>query len=336
MTATTDDRNLAPPAGPPFAPRAGITGPAETLRLSYQGTGGDLFMLALKNVFLTLVTLGIYAPWARTAKREFLWQRTDVGGHRLEYTGTGRELFIGYLKVIAGYIVLIGIPKLIGRASPGLGVLLQTIGFLIVFALLPYAVYWSRRYLLSRTRWRGIRFGLSGNAGDFAKAFFKGTLLTIVTIGFYGPIMNNRLHGIVLRNTHYGSMPFSYEGSDREAFRIGIKGFFLSILTLGIYSFWYTAELQRFRLANTRFSGATGSFDLSGGLLFKVTLVVLFGNALTLGIAFPWTTTYALRTMLSRLTLVGPVDFSQIIQQPSVGNAAGDALGGALGVELGV
>ncbi|HVR60288.1 MAG TPA: DUF898 family protein [Polyangia bacterium] len=334
MTATNE--SLVPPSGPPFAPRPGGADVAQALRFSYEGTGGDLFLLALKNVFLTLVTLGVYGPWARTAKREFLWRHTDVGGHRLEYTGTGRELLIGYLKVIVGYMVLLGIPNLVARWAPLLGGVMKAAGVLVIFLLLPYAIYWSRRYLLSRTRWRGIRFGLGGNDRDFAKAFYKGALLTALTLGFYGPVMNNRLHGILVRNTHYGSMPFAYEGADRQAFRIGIKGFFLSLLTLGIYYFWYAAELQRFRVASTRFDGATGALDASGGLFFKLTMVNLFGNALTLGLAFPWTATYTLRQILSRLSLVGAIDYAQIVQQPSVGNAAGDALGGALGVELGV
>lgn len=334
--SVTNPESLAPPAGPPFAPRPGGADAAQILRLSYEGTGGDLFLLVLKNVFFTLVTFGVYGPWARTAKRALLWRHTDVGGHRLEYTGTGRELLIGYLKVIAGYFVLVGIPSLVARWSPLVGGVMKAAGLFIVFLLVPYAIYWSRRYLLSRTRLRGIRFGLGGNAGDYARAFYKGALLTVLTLGIYGPIMKNQLHGIVLRNTRYGSMPFAYDGPDRQAFRIGMKGFFFGVLTLGIYYFWYAAELQRFRMASTRFDGATGTFDVSAGLLFELMMVNLFGNALTLGLAFPWTATYTLRQILSRLTLVGTIDYAAITQQPSLGDAAGDALGGALGVELGV
>src|SRR5262249_40133708 len=81
-----------------------------TLRMAYRGTGGDLFFIVIKNVFLTLITLGIYTPWAKTAKRAFLWRQVEIGGQRLEYTGTGKELFFGYLKVLGVYIVLFFIP----------------------------------------------------------------------------------------------------------------------------------------------------------------------------------------------------------------------------------
>lgn len=332
----TPEETFAPPAGPPFAPRPEGGGADPVLRLSYQGAGGDLFLLVLKNVFFTLITLGIYMPWARTTKRQFLWRQTEIGGHRLDYTGTGRELFVGYLKVLVGYLALVGLPQLIGRALPGLGKAMQLAGLLMVFYVLPFAIYWSRRYLLGRTRWRGIRFGLQGEARAFAKVFWKGSVLTVLTLGIYGPVLRNRLYGMLMRNTRFGSLAFSYEGPNRRAFAISIKGFVLSLLTLGIYYPWYAAELQRFRLAHTRFGGATGQFDLPGGLLFKVLLVNIFGNALTLGLAFPWTTTYTLRTILQRLTFAGPIDFAQITQQPQSGDAAGDMLAGALGVELGV
>jgi uncharacterized membrane protein YjgN (DUF898 family) len=306
------------------------------LRLAYRGTGGELFFIVIKNVFLTLLTLGVYTPWARTAKRAFLWRQVEIEGQRLEYTGTGRELFVGYLKVGIAYFLLFGIPGLMQKSAPGLATAWRLVAGLLLLIVIPFAIYWSRRYLLGRTRWRGIRFGLTGEAKDYAKLFIKTTLLTFVTLGLYGPVANNRLHAFIMNNTRYGSAAFSYDGPNGEAFKISIKGFFLTLLTVGIYFPWYLASMQRFRLAHTHFAGARGRLDVTGGVLLKIFLVSVFGNALTLGLAFPWTTTYALRTLLERLSFHGNVDFAQITQQAASGDAAGDMLAGALGVELGV
>jgi uncharacterized membrane protein YjgN (DUF898 family) len=315
------------PAGPPV------------VKIAYRGEGTDLFLIVLQNLFLTLITLGIYSPWARTVRRRYLWKQVDIDGQRLDYTGTGKELFIGMLKVLLGYLVLLGAPQLAMRFVPAarsVAVIWTVLGLVAFMVLLPFAVYWSRRYILGRTRWRGIRFGLAGSAGSFAKLWFVGSLLTVVTLGFYAPVFGNRIYAALMNNTRYGTGSFAYDGSNRDAFRIGIKGFFLSIVTFGIYSFWYHAQLQRFRMAHVRFDRATGALDVTGGLLFKLTMVNLFGNALTLGLAFPWTLTYTLRTILSRVTFVGPIDFSEITQQVASGNAAADTLAGALGVELGI
>lgn len=309
---------------------------APTLRMAYRGTGGDLFFIVIKNLFLTLVTLGIYRPWAITAKRQFMWRQVEIDGQRLDYTGTGRELFFGYLKVLAGYVVFFGIPAGLRKASPGLGAIVTLVATVCVVTIIPYAIYWSRRYLLGRTRWRGIRFGLTGEAKQFAKLFLKGFVLTMFTLGLYSPVLNNRLYGFLMNNTRFGSASFRYDGRDGEAFKISITGFLLTVLTLGIYFPWYVARMQRFRTSHTHFGGATGAIDVTGGLLFKLLLVNLFGNALSLGLAFPWTATYTLKTILERLTFTGAIDFAEITQQAASGEAAGDMLAGALGVELGV
>ena len=306
------------------------------ISMVYRGQGGDLFLIVVKNVFLTLITLGIYAAWGKTNRRQYMWKQVEIAGERLEYTGTGKELFYGYLKVLAGYLAFFGVPSVAMRMSKQVGGLLQLLGFIALMVILPYAVYWSRRFLLGRTRWRGIRFGLAGDAGAFAKTWWWGTFLTVVTLGLYGPIFANRLYGKIINNTRYGDAPFSYDGRDGDAFRIGMKGLLLSIVTLGIYSFWYRAELLRYRLSHIRFERAVGTIDISGGLIFKLTMINLFANAFTLGLAFPWTVTYTLQTVLERVRFLGGVDFARITQQPVTGNASGDTLAGALGVELGL
>ena len=333
---TTDELGGPPPIEMPnLAAVPGGTAPT-TIALSYQGEGSDLFFVVLKNLFLTLVTLGIYTPWARTARRAYLWKQVQVGEDRLDYTGTGKELFIGYLKVVACYVVFFGIPAVVMRFSPMGGQILRVLGLLVVAVLLPYALYWSRRYLLGRTRWRGIRFGLVGEAGAFAKLWLTSGLLTVITLGIYGPIFTNRIYGALTRNTRYGTAAFTYDGPDGEAFRIAIKGLLLSLVTLGIYYPWYVARIRRFRLAHTHFDRATGALDITGRLVWKLGIVNLLGMIFTLGIAMPWLMTYTLRTLLARLTFNGAIDFTQITQQARSGDAAGDTLASAMGVELGI
>jgi uncharacterized membrane protein YjgN (DUF898 family) len=337
------EERIGPPlteAGAAGAPGTGASTatapPPQTLQVAYQGDALDLFVVMIKNVFLTLVTVGIYSPWARAARRRYLWKQVAIDGHRLEFTGTGKELFFGYLKVMGGYLLLVGAPQVVRHQSPGAGIALQVVAGIIIAGLIPLAIYWSRRYLLGRTRWRGIRFGLEGEASEFAKLWIKGGLLTIVTLGFYAPVFANRIYAAIMNHTRYGTARFSYDGPNKQAFKIAIKGWILSMLTFGIYYFWYRAELQRFRMDHTHFDRAVGRMDVTGGLLLKVTLVNLFGNLLSLGIAVPWTMTYTLRVLLSRVSFVGPVDFAQIAQRVAAGDGTGDTLAGALGVELGI
>lgn len=303
-------------------------------RLAFHGTGSSLFLLILKNVLLTIVTLGIYAPWAATARRKYVWQNVEFHGQRFIYGGTGLELFVGYLKVLVGYALFLGVPALIRLVSTDLAIAVQVTFALGLVALIPFAVYWSRAYLLSRSTWRGIHFSMQPGAGPFARTFIVGYLLTIVTLGLYMPVWLNKLRKITTDRSRFGDHAFRYDGDDFEVWVMSIKGFLLSIVTLGIYYFWFRAELSRYELAHTHFGQASGRLELTGGDVFKLTMSYLFGTTLTLGLAFPWVATYVLRSVLERMSFEGPIDFAAITQSESRGNAAADGLADALDVGL--
>lgn len=308
----------------------------ERFRFAFHGQGAALFFVIVKNVLLTLVTLGIYAPWAKTARRKFVWSSIEIHGQRLSYTGTGAELFKGYLKVAAAYLIFFGVPTLVKRADKNVGTLVQIVATLLIVLVVPFAIWWSRAYLLSRTTWRGVRFRMVGSAKPYAKTFIVGVVLTVLTLGFYSPYLANRLREQMTNATYLGSQPFRYDGKGSELFKIWIKGFLLTIVTLGIYSFWLQANMQRYYMEHTSIDQACGRFTLAGGDFFKLTLGQIFGTALTLGIAFPWILCWTLRKVCDGLSFEGNIDFTQINAAAAHGAAAGDGLADAFGVDLGV
>jgi uncharacterized membrane protein YjgN (DUF898 family) len=304
------------------------------VELRYVGTGGGLFFVGVKNLLLTLVTLGIYLPWARTERRKYLWQNVEIGGQRLRYHGTGGEIFVGYLKVALVYIVLFGVPMGISMVSKIAGFIAQAVGIFAVFFLIPIAIYGSRRYRLSRTSLRGVRFGLEPGAKGFLRLYVVTFLLSAISFGLYAPIGQNHLHGYLTSKSRYGSERFGYDGSDSDAWRIMFVGMLLSMATLGIYYPWFIAEFARFRLSHTVFQGARGQLDLTGGDVWKILLVSVFGTIFSLGIAIPWITTYALRTVTSKISFYGQIDYARVEQRPVEGGAAADDLASALDVGI--
>jgi uncharacterized membrane protein YjgN (DUF898 family) len=304
--------------------------------LSFHGTGSSLFLLILKNVLLTIVTLGVYAPWAATARRKYVWQNVEFHGQRFIYGGTGLELLLGYLKVLVGYAVFLGLPALVRLVSPNLAIAVQIVFAVGLVLLIPFAVYWSRAYLLSRSTWRGIHFSMQPGAGSFARTFLVGYLLTLVTLGLYMPVWLNKVRRIITERSRFGNHAFRYDGDDFEVWVMSMKGLLLSIVTLGIYYFWFRAELSRYELEHTHFGQAKGRLELTGGDVFKFTMIYLFGTTLTLGLAFPWVATYVLRSVLERTSFEGHIDFAAITQSEARGNAAADGLADVMDVGLSI
>jgi uncharacterized membrane protein YjgN (DUF898 family) len=336
------DDQLSPPQGAP-AEQPAYGGPLasrpELHTFAFVGSGAAFFALVIKNMLLSLVTLGIYLPWAKTERRQYLWQNIEIAGHRLRYHGTGKELFIGYLKVIAGYLVFVGAPILVGKVLGKVaGGVVQVGLFLAVLLLIPFAIWGSRRYLLSRTSWRGVRFRLGDGSGTeakrFARVFVVGYLFTILSLGLFGPIWANRMHAVLLNATALGTRSFEYRGEDKVVFKMTLKALPLILLTLGLYYFWYLAKLSRYQTENTWFDGARGDLEITGGEILQLVLLQILALTFSLGLAFPWVTTYSLRFYLARMRFVGPIRFAQIYQADSQGDASADGLADALDVGI--
>ena len=174
---------LRPAAGPPAsaataAPGAAPPSATATRRLTFHGSAGALLGLAVTNVLLILLTLGIYFFWAKARMRRYLLGETELEGDRFAYHGTGRELLLGFtrgLVVIFIPVALLSVLPAVYGAPPPVRHSLSTLLWLLGLLLMPVAMVGARRYRLSRTSWRGIRFSFRGRLRDFVQLFVVGT-----------------------------------------------------------------------------------------------------------------------------------------------------------------
>lgn len=62
--------------------------------------------------FLTLITLGIGAPWAYCKVQRWYAKHTTLDGHQVVFDGTGGQLFGSYIKWFFLTIITVGIYSL--------------------------------------------------------------------------------------------------------------------------------------------------------------------------------------------------------------------------------
>ena len=315
-----------------------------TAKLSYHGTGGSLFGLVLLNGLLTIITLGIYSFWAKTKVRAFHYSHTEMDGDRFAYHGTGGELWSGYLKAVGILFLIflsIGIVSAVlspsgGEPQPVIAIGLPLLAYAIVGVLIPVAINGARRYRLSRSSWRGIRFSYHGKAKEFLAMNLGGLLLTVVTLGFYLPTWQNRRREYFVTHARFGSEPFMYSGAARELFGEYVKALLLTIPTLGLSWVWYAAFKHRFFWANTTMRGARFRSTVSGGDLLGLSLTNIALTLVTLGIGIPWVQTRSHAFFAERLSLKGTVEWAAIEQRAQQAGAAGEGLADAFDVDVGI
>jgi uncharacterized membrane protein YjgN (DUF898 family) len=165
-------------------------GPGEAF--AFTGTWRDYLPIALSNLTLTVVTLGIYRFWAKARERRYLWSHTRFIDDRLEWTGTGRELFFGFLIVMVVFSVpLLALnfllTAMIARNQQAAAGALFILLYMFLLYLAGFARYRALGYRLSRTYWHGIRGGAEDPGFRYGLSALWKPVVGFLAMGFMIP-----------------------------------------------------------------------------------------------------------------------------------------------------
>jgi uncharacterized membrane protein YjgN (DUF898 family) len=246
-------------------PQAGT--PAAPIPVEFTGKRGYLFRLALKNAFLTLLTLGIYRFWAKTRIRRYFWSNARIGDEAFEYTGLPSELLIGFLIAVAVLLPLTLIYTGITfywNTDPVISGTVEAAYYVILVLLFQFAFYRMWRYRLSRTTWRGIRFGLDGSALEYTLRAGAWLVLTLVTLGFAYPWMSVALKQYLWRHVRFGNSVFTIQASG-----------------LRLLKYWLVMPLSSLVLMGLAFAFSDLSFDELAKLVDRDAASQLFEDKAT-------------------------------------------------------
>jgi uncharacterized membrane protein YjgN (DUF898 family) len=248
--------------------------------VAFSGDRTAFFHLVAKGAALELVTAGFYRFWLSTDIRRHLWSNTMIDGDAAEYTGRGKELLIGFLFALAilvpiylaYFLVTVEAERLQGFASIPL--------VLAFYAFGQFAIYRARRYRLTRTVWRGVRFWMDGSGWAYAWRAILWGLLALVTLGLALPWREAALERYKMRHSHYGTLQGSFEGQGFEFFKSAWHLWLLTPFAIVLFPFFpllyakfKTAE-WRWWLSGIRFGDVRMESELQSsalhGLYWKV------------------------------------------------------------------
>src|SRR5712671_2874637 len=248
--------------------------------------------LMIRGALLQVVTLGIYRFWLTTDARRFLWVNTEIAGDSLEYTGTAIELFLGFLIAVA-LLVPFYVLLFFGTLELGLVSQLSSAAafvFLAVFG--QYAYFRARRYRLTRTVFRGLRFHQSGSALSYALRALVWWIATGITLGLAYPWAQASLERYKLAHTHYGEWQGKFAGSGTRLFVRGIGLWLMMIGSFVAYAFALTfinsVAPMRAAVAGSMDATTVIAVLIAAGLGFSLFVVAAVVYAILQGIIMRW------------------------------------------------
>jgi uncharacterized membrane protein YjgN (DUF898 family) len=192
-----------------------------TRRAAFTGNRPEFRRLLTRGALLELATVGFYRFWLATDMRRHLWSHSSIENDAPEYTGTAKELLIGFLFALAILAPIYLLYFLAGLEAERLQAFASFPLALFFYLFSQFAIYRARRYRLTRTVWRGVRFWMTGSGWSYAWRAGLWGFTIIFTLGLALPWARAALERYKMRHTSYGELQGRFEGTGGEFFKQG-------------------------------------------------------------------------------------------------------------------
>lgn len=180
-------------------------GPEQIHAFEFRGRAGEFFRIWIVNVVLTVLTLGIYAAWAKVRTRRYFYGNTLLDGKPFDFTANPIAILKGNL-IFGGLFILYTIA---GAVFPPLALAVM----LLIAALAPWLIHKAMRFRAHHTMHRNVRFGFRGTTGEAYAVFFGWPILVALTLGILGPYVQFRQRKYFLGHLGWGKAEAAMRGT---------------------------------------------------------------------------------------------------------------------------
>lgn len=121
----------------------------------FTGNASEYFRIWIVNTLLSLLTFGIWSAWATVRNRRYLYGNIEWAGNRFDFCGNAWAILRGRILAMVFFLAYaVG-----GDFSAVVPV--ATIFLLVI--LFPWLLTSAKRFRLSNTAWRNLRFDFPGS-----------------------------------------------------------------------------------------------------------------------------------------------------------------------------
>ncbi|STZ07775.1 Inner membrane protein yjgN [Moraxella caprae] len=201
----------------------------------FYGTGTEYFKIWIVNLLLTIITFGIYSPWAKVRRLRYFYGNTELNDEPFDFTANPKRILLGRLIALGVYVVI----SVLGQFSP----IVAAAGGLLIIALFPWLVRSTLRFRARNSQYKNVRFAFVGSLLAayvlFGLVIFANLLITgavylsisldvsdvidmmIIMIGFalLAPFAWRLFKSYQFNNTQFGEMAFEWHASMFDVYK---------------------------------------------------------------------------------------------------------------------
>lgn len=221
----------------------------------FNGTFGKYIGTVLLGLFLSVITLGVYMAWFIRDVQRFFIDNSTYGSNALKFQGKAGKLFVILLLTIIVPTILLSIvmAKFL-ISNPGQTssmIIIQQLVMMLIMIPYMYLVYkWMVNvdYKDFNISWKTDFWSACGKIGIEM-------ILSIITLGIYGPLATLRLYKYfaerTLAESNDQTLELGYDMDQLNDFLFLWGQLLLTIITLGIYYPWAFCKIGNRVLGKT-------------------------------------------------------------------------------------
>ncbi len=123
-------------------------------KLEFHGKGLEYFKIWIVNIFLSVITVGIYSAWAKVRSKRYFYGNTVLHGAVFEYHAKPLGILKGRVIAVIFLAIAIGLGILHPLAGP--------ISSIVIAIVTPWVIWRSIIFNARMTSYRNVRFGFMG------------------------------------------------------------------------------------------------------------------------------------------------------------------------------
>lgn len=335
-------------------------------KVMFNGNAGEYFKIWIVNLFLSIITLGVYSAWATVRNKQYLYSNTEIDGYRFSFLGDPIQILKG--RAIA--FGLLAIYLIAANFAPVLIILLSP----IIFFVTPYLIRQSIRFSMRMTAYRNVRLNFSGNYVGALVVYIALPIVAAFTFFILFPWVLKKQQEYYVEFIEFGDRKFTTDLST-STFYGAIFASFVAIVGLAIISvvlfggtLFATAEAELANLslvvmalfalvpafilfiasslysamirnhifnATTIEQTAKLNSNVSVGALFKLRMVNSIALILTLGLAYPWVVIRTAQFYADRTSLAITDSIETVVDKNQADiSAIGEEISGAFDIDV--
>lgn len=217
--------------------------PAETAgpgfrSIGFHGRAGEYFGIWISNLFLSIVTVGIYSAWAKVRRIKYFYNNTKIDGFPFSYHATGKQILIGRLVAFAVMIAYSALTTFFPLTA-------IPISIAFVFAL-PWLINRSLRFAARMTSWRNVRLDWHGTYAKSFLFFLVCPFVAVLSLGTLVPLIARYYYRYFAESHAFGTTRFRADATISQYYKgflaatfapvVAAAGVALLLVALGVAS----------------------------------------------------------------------------------------------------